>query len=201
MLKSKRIISESIYEIRDIGELEVIRSILYSDVEFVALDTRGNRMYSAGMNNYYRFASGEEMFGKSEVLPQLDSQLPVGEKIIVTHEEWKRSSIIKTQTLESSGYLCEIDPSHTTFIAKSNGKQYMEGHHAIPMKYQDYFSNSIDIYANVICLCPVCHRLIHYGEDESKRKLLSLIYTNRGDRLATSGIKIAKDDFERLAIG
>ncbi len=22
---------------------------------------------------------------------------------------------------------------------------------------------SLDVYANIICLCPICHRLLHYG--------------------------------------
>jgi len=200
ILKERSMITDTIYELKDIGELSVIREYIYSDPDFVALDTRGNRMYSAGLNNYYRFASGEEMFGKKDVLTTLDTELPVGEKIVVSHEEWKRSSIIKVQTLESASYQCEINPLHETFIAKSSGKQYMEGHHAIPMKYQDKFKKSIDVYANVICLCPVCHRMLHHGEDEAKTTILNQIYETRKNRLAISGVEISKSDFIQLAI-
>lgn len=28
----------------------------------------------------------------------------------------------------------------------------MEGHHALPMKYQDRFNHSLDIYSNVVCV-------------------------------------------------
>lgn len=200
MLKEKNKISETIYELKDIGELSIIREYIYSDPDFVALDTRGNRMYSAGLNNYYRFASGEDMFGKQDVLKNLDIELPVGKKVVVTHEEWRRSSIIKVQTLESASHKCEIDNRHETFVAKKTGKQYMEGHHAIPMQYQDKFASSIDIYANVICLCPICHRLLHYGQDEQKTEILNQIYETRKERLVSSGIKISKRDFVELAM-
>ena len=199
MLKEKAIITDTIYELKDIGELSIVREYIYKDPEFVALDTRGNRMYSAGLNNYYRFASGEEMFGKKGILNSLDIEIPIGEKIVVTHEEWKRSSIIKVQTLESAGYKCEIDSRHDTFIAQASGKQYMEGHHAIPMHYQEKFDKSIDVYANVVCLCPICHRLLHYGQSEQKKQLLSQIYETRKDRMKISGIKISKNDFIELA--
>ena len=200
LLRDRDMIKDTIYELKDIGELEVIRNYVYNDPEFVALDTRGNRMYSAGLNNYYRFAIGEELFDKKDSLQSLDMVLPIGEKTIITHEEWKRSSIIKLQTLESAGYKCEINQKHNTFIAQSNGKQYMEGHHAIPMHYQDKFSQSIDIYANVICLCPICHRLLHYGRDSEKKQFVTQVYETRKERLEVSGIKISKSDFIQLAI-
>ena len=200
ILKEHSVIEDSIYELKDIGELSRAREYIYSNPDFVALDTRGNRMYSAGLNNYYKFASGEEMFGKADVLESLDTELPVGEKVVVSHEEWKRSSIIKIQSLEAAGYQCEINPRHVTFVAKATGNQYMEGHHAIQMRYQEKFTHSIDVYANVVCLCPVCHRLLHYGEDEPKKMVVSQIYEARKDRLATSGIRISRDDFIQLVI-
>lgn len=200
LLRDRGMIKDTIYELNDIGELEIIRNYVYNDPEFIALDIRGHRMYSAGLNNYYQFAIGEEMFDKKDTLRLLDMALPVGEKTIITHEEWKRSSIIKLQTLESAGYKCEINQNHNTFIAESNGKQYMEGHHAIPMHYQDKFKQSIDIYANVICLCPICHRLLHYGRKSDKMQLANQLYEIRKDRLYVSGIEISKSDFVQLAI-
>ena len=67
------------------------------------------------------------------------------------------------QSIESAKYECEINSKHKTFTAKSTGMPYMEGHHMLPMKYQDRFKSSLDVYANIICLCPICHRLLHYG--------------------------------------
>lgn len=200
MLVERNKIQETVYEIKDINELQLIREYLYKDPEFVTLDTRGNRMYSSGLNNYYRFASGEELFGKQNEMRNMDIEVPVGEKIIVQREEWKRFAIITVQTLEAAEYKCEIDPTHNTFISATSGKQYMEGHHAIPMKLQDKFDKSIDVYANVICLCPICRRLLHHGMKHDKERLLNQIYKTRIDRMAASGITISKNDFIDIAI-
>ena len=76
----------------------------------------------------------------------------------------------------------------------------MEGHHILPMNQQEKFENSLDVYANIICLCPICHRLMHYGVDNEKTALLDRIYFDRAERLAVSGLQIAKNDFKRLVM-
>lgn len=76
----------------------------------------------------------------------------------------------------------------------------MEGHHAIPMKKQESFDVSLDVYANIICLCPICHRLLHYGEDCDKDNLLNKIYYDRADRLASSGIRLSKEEFVKQIV-
>lgn len=74
------------------------------------------------------------------------------------------------------------------------------GHHAIPIKEQGHFDVSLDVYANIICLCPICHRLLHYGVNEDKQKILSKVYHDRAERLAKSGIKLSKEEFTKVAI-
>lgn len=197
-LSERKLLEESIYEIKDLGQLEVIKTYLYKDDDFIALDKRGHQMYSAGLNNYYRFASGLGFSNIHEQIEIMDQAVPVGDKKIVTSESWSRSSIIKVQAIESAGYQCEINPAHITFTAKSTNHPYMEGHHALPMKFQDEFTNSLDVYANVVCLCPVCHRLLHYGIEREKKNVVDKLYYDRADRLATSGIRIGKADFEKF---
>ena len=195
MLIERNKIEETIYEIRNINELQIIKEYIYKDPEFVALDRRGNRMYSAGLNNYLRFATGEDMFGKKEEMLFLDMEVPVGRQIVVQTKMWSRSAIIKRQTIEVAEHMCEIDQAHSSFVAKATGKQYMEGHHVIPMCVQDRFDKSIDVYANVICLCPICHRLLHYGLESEKKILLNQIYESRIERFISSGIKLSKEEF------
>lgn len=194
-LAEKEKIETMIYEIADIGELEVIKTYLYNQPDFTALDEKGHRMYSAGMNNYLRFAVGTEFKGIKEEIKILDIEVPVNQKIILQQAQWKRSSIIKNQIIEAVNYECEIEKAHTTFTAKSTGKQYMEGHHAIPVNLQGKFDKSLDIYANVVCLCPTCHRLLHYGIASEKQNVLNRIYDERADRLAVSGIRVSYDEF------
>jgi 5-methylcytosine-specific restriction protein A len=199
-LVEKEKIEQSVYEIQDVGELEVIKAYLYNDLDFVALDKRGHQMYSAGFNNYFKFASGQGFSNIHQKIGEMDIEVPVAQKKKSSIESWQRSTIIKIQSIESVGYQCEIDPEHHTFTAKSSGHPYMEGHHALPMKLQEKFDRSLDIYANIVCLCPICHRLLHYGVDAEKQNVVDHIYYDRAERLASSGIKISRSDFERLVI-
>lgn len=96
--------------------------------------------------------------------------------------------------------MCEHNHEHLTFTAKSTGKAYMEGHHLIPLKYQNQFNCGIDVYANIVCLCPVCHRLLHFGIEKEKIYAAEKLYDERKDRLAHSGIDISKKDFLSLVI-
>lgn len=197
-LVEKKKIKQSIYEIKDIDDLVVVKEYLYKDPDFVDLDTRGHRMYSVGFSHYFRFANGDGFENIHEQIKSMDIEIPIANKQIVTINTWKRSSIIKMQSIESAGYKCEINSNHKTFTAKRTGKPYMEGHHALPMKYQNRFQNSLDIYANVICLCPTCHRRLHYGVESEKMNVVDKIYYDRSDRLDASGIKIGKEEFESL---
>lgn len=200
MLVEKRKVSNSIYEIRDVNELSIIKEYLYNEPEFIKLDERGHRMYSAGLNNYFKFANGDGFSGVEDDMRVMDIEISKRERNTTVVEYWKRSSIIKTQSIKAASYKCEIDNGHATFVAKSTGEQYMEGHHAIPMKLQDNFDVSLDVYANIVCLCPICHRLLHYGEDEAKEIVMDKIYFTRADRLANSGIRLSRDEFKRQEI-
>ena len=92
--------------------------------------------------------------------------------------------------LEIAGFLCELDQSHTTFTNKKSKKQYMEGHHLIPMAKQGDFEYDIDVPENILCLCPNCHRKIHLSEDISKRDILIEAYDRRKNQLPERGIHI-----------
>ncbi len=198
-LLSKRLVQADIYEITDLDYLESVRDILYADPEFIELNERGKRMYSAGLNNYIRFASGEDytsLFGKMETM---DIPLKPDAPVTVEQTVWKRSNILRIQTLISADFKCEIDGRHETFIAEKTGKPYMESHHAIPMRQQPHFDNSLDVYANLVCLCPVCHRRIHYGIKSERIRMIEHIYHNRSERLAKSGIRLSQNEFIKVS--
>ena len=120
-------------------------------------------------------------------------------QIIGEHETWKRSGLMRNQIIVAADYKCEIDRNHSSFIAEATRKPYMEGHHVIPLSKQPSFpSLSLDVYANIICLCPVCHRRIHLGLKEDRGMLMNKIYDERADRLYNSGIRLSKEEFVRM---
>ena len=129
----------------------------------------------------------------------LDIAVPVGETESVQITGWRRNRIIKKQAIKIAQYKCEVDSEHITFTSAATMKPYMEGHHAVPMKAQSRFNVSLDVYANIVCLCPICHRLLHYGEKSQKKEALEQIYIARDDRLQNSGICLNKDQFLSIA--
>ena len=68
----------------------------------------------------------------------------------------------------------------------------MEAHHLIPMSAQNDFENSLDVDANIVCLCPNCHRKLHYGNQIDEE--LKILYEKRKELLNKSGIMISFED-------
>ena len=101
---------------------------------------------------------------------------------------FQRDPGIAKEAIEKAEFKCELDKRHKSFIDK-NKEKYMEGHHLIPMARQRDFEKSLDQLANIVCLCPNCHKKIHYGEDRLKlvRKLLT---TQRQAGLKSAGLNV-----------
>ena len=200
ILREKNLVKTNIFEIGSLEQLDMVWDILNRDNDFVQLDKRGHNMYSAGFRNYRKFASGQEFQKFHDEFAVMDTPMQVEDPIIMEYQVWKRSGILRTQTIEYADYSCEFGAEHKTFIAASTNKPYMEAHHVIPLHLQGNFQHSLDVYANLICLCPICHRRIHYGIDEDRREMLDIIYEKRRERLIHSGIILSKENFEHVVL-
>ena len=97
------------------------------------------------------------------------------------------------KALEKAKFLCEIDNTHETFISKTTNKAYVEAHHLIPLQFQEEFSYSLDVPANIVSLCPNCHRKLHFASIEDKKEILEKLLMNRYDKLKEFGTEISKD--------
>ena len=92
--------------------------------------------------------------------------------------------------LDKAKYICE-NCGGTTFTARSTNKAFMEPHHLIPISQQGFYSNSIDITPNLICLCPNCHSQIHYGlKNDIKTMLHKFFLARQADLKNIGGIDI-----------
>jgi Predicted restriction endonuclease len=193
-----------IYSVESLTALKELRFQLLQNEEFVNQDETGNRMYSAGLNRYIEFAElqWKQDNARDVDLTKLDVPVPVPTKCHVpqTHG-WNRDRIIVKQVIKADGFQCEISKSHTTFISRCNDEPYLEGYHLIPISRQDRFDKSLDVYANIIGLCPNCHRQLHFGRLLEVREILKGLYDLRVNRLAASGLVISKDEFLTLALG
>lgn len=85
-------------------------------------------------------------------------------------------------------------------LAQSTHKPYMEEHHIIHLAVQQSFNHSLDVYANLICLCPICHRKIHLGLKEERKDMLKEIYEQREERFEKSGLTLTENEFVELGL-
>lgn len=209
-LISKNLIEESLFEIYSVEKIEEIKLFLiteykpgffeFNPIELKELDKRGNRMYINGFMHFYNFAIGYN-FAKKRQIILLDKPMKTTKNITIIVSSRQRNSIFKKQVIEAADHTCEINGSHYTFDSKSTNKPYMEAHHLIPISHQKQFGEtSLDVYANIMCLCPNCHRFLHYGKDEEKINTLKIIFSKRADRLWKSGIKIDENQFINSSI-
>lgn len=107
-----------------------------------------------------------------------------------------RSAKVAANALADARYTCEFDQDHQHFISRRNAKNYVEAHHLIPMKYQEEYVYSLDVEANVISLCPVCHRILHHGERQDIDQILTKLYEDRRTRLELCNLNISLDDLK-----
>lgn len=103
--------------------------------------------------------------------------------------EYPRNAQVVFNALHDANHLCELNCKAALFLRKNSQENYTEAHHLIPLCYQNDFEYSLDVEANVVSLCPNCHRHLHYGDDITE--LLRTLYESRKDRLTNCGINIS----------
>ena len=115
----------------------------------------------------------------------------------------KKNPSISNKAVAASRYKCAYEPTHHTFM-KSNGVQYMEGHHLIPCtpgnseKYWKHFGRNIDCFENIVSLCPTCHRRIHYGSEVERTEIIDKLYEVQAEKLKAAGLSISLDELRKL---
>lgn len=130
---------------------------------------------------------------KESSIEVYDTTLDVPEQKEYITQKYERSIIEATKAKELANWCCEIDNTHSTFLAKSNNKPYVEAHHLIPVSAQKYFNYSIDCSSNIVSLCPNCHRLIHFANDAEKIELLQKLYKKRESFFSDFEVPINQD--------
>ena len=108
----------------------------------------------------------------------------------------KRDPQVTMNALYRANYKCEYLDSHKTFIRKNKPVNYTEGHHLIPLEYQDQYQFNLDVEANVVSLCSHCHNQIHYGKDFED--ILNKIYKERKERLKICGLNVEYDELVKM---
>ncbi|WP_100400620.1 HNH endonuclease [Bacillus sp. FJAT-44742] len=130
--------------------------------------------------------------------PSDTPKFPVKRTGATSSGKWYRDPKTALSAIIKADYKCEIDPTHTTFKSKVTGENYVEAHHLILISCQDSFDYSLDVAANVVSLCPNCHRALHHATLKDKTNLLKLLYKKRESRIEKCNIQISEDDLIML---
>ena len=110
---------------------------------------------------------------------------------------------VSKNALSKANYLCEHNPSHATFLT-NKGHSFMEGHHLIRCTvniseaFLRKYNKNIDTEANIVSLCPNCHRRIHYGCAEEKREIIERLYQVKREGLHRNGIFLTLDELKDI---
>lgn len=192
---------KSIYDVNSMEELKRIQRIINDDPAFKAENEKGDHMYSAGLRKYIMFAEGSLISQFCSDTSILDVKEPIPPTLEVKPRRIPaRDSVKIIQAKGACKYCCQIDESHRTFISDSTKKNYVEGHHIIPISCQAFFNYSLDVLANIIVLCPNCHRLLHYAIKPERVDKLYQIYDERYERFSNAGILTDRQSFVEMAM-
>lgn len=201
--------------ILDITSIDIINEIM-SLPEFIDKNNREGHIFSASLNHYKDLLKAqnvqenivdqefvqdvEEELSKRRMIRKRikDEQEPVPPVLTGARNQHKRDNVKSAQAIVQVDFKCEVDNSHQYFISKKTGENYCEAHHFIPMAVQCKYKVSLDVYANLVSLCPVCHRILHHGKVEDKKEILERIYNNRITRLNACGIFVTLDELIKM---
>lgn len=197
----------------ELTETTFIDTIL-NNAKFQKKNNEGNRMYSAALKKFKNYIvdyhdnntetqaellKEETVFEKylkekeanvSEISIEDRPQNKPDHKTVNNKKIWIRNPKYASESIASVHYLCEFDNQHQHFISKFSQKNYVEAHHLIPVSFQGQFNSSLDVHANIVSLCLVCHKKIHFGRFADKKEILDKLFNTRKGRLAVSGINV-----------
>jgi 5-methylcytosine-specific restriction enzyme A len=124
---------------------------------------------------------------------------PVSNRIHGSTERYPRNPAVAAAAIHHAGHTCEARCGIPMFLSAATGLIYVEAHHLVPLYAQPQFSEaSLDVYANVVALCPACHAKIHRGSLTAREPLISRLFTDRQSRLDRAGIAISLATLGRL---
>lgn len=107
-----------------------------------------------------------------------------------TRESHRISAEVAKRAIIHVRYLCEVNSNHEYFISNTTKENYVEAHQLISLEYQEDFKYSLDVEANIVSLCVLCQRMVHYGTFEDEYLVIESLYKKRKDRLTKCEIGI-----------
>ncbi len=115
-------------------------------------------------------------------------------------QHYPRSPSVAKYALELAHYKCELNENHNTFISRVSNSNYVEAHHLVPLRVSEesFINFDLDVPANIISLCPTCHRMMHNGTVNDINEAIEKLYNKRSGRLKKVGLDITSDELKSI---
>lgn len=151
---------------------------------------RDSRELHIGFMSWHEWVQiGKQVLNDADYQQAIQAEL-AGQPVIQTRYAYPRQLALAKSECENADYRCRVDGSHQSFISGTNGKPFVEVHHLVPLGQQYNYTVTLDCAANLVALCPNCHRQLHYGEVTGRNVLLEKLLAIRKEKLAAAGIDI-----------
>ena len=102
----------------------------------------------------------------------------------------RRDPQIAATSIALAGFKCESECGRALFRSAKSEKNYVEAHHLVPLSAQAQFPYSLDVSANIVALCPHCHKVAHHAHNDVRRPMLAKLLDLRRSRLKSCGIDV-----------
>lgn len=163
--------------------VDIINHVLAYKQPYLNNDAQEDSVYQDEVNSEYV---------KANTMTSYKKELRHEPVIVDGREVYLRDAKMAKEVLVINQFKCEIDGKHEAFKKKNSNELYAEAHHIVPMSKQTDYPYSLDVKANIACLCSNCHRKIHYGADAPD--LIKKLYNLHKEMLKASGINISIDE-------
>ena len=167
-------INNDLKSVKDVNIMEIVREA----EEQISIQRANVKIYNE-----------EEIVESNNRTPELTD---------VITKSYKTDIALKKSVIQREEYRCQFakffGQEHKTFLNKTD-QPYMEGHHIIPMSAQNDFTNiNLDRTENIICLCPSCHKAVHYGNKSVVEQYLRVMYDIKKKELQSANIYLSLED-------
>jgi len=136
-------------------------------------------------NPIRRLTPAENADLDEDLTASLKGQSVLPKRLKRVHEIFERNQkVVKKLKAEYDG-ICQVCGIEN--LIETDSGFYSEGHHVIPLGEKGYTS-----YENVIVLCPLCHRKLHYSKD--REQLKEMILYSEGHKLLIEQLKRSKQN-------
>jgi len=165
---------------------QLTKKIVKMEINFSEFD-----LFEEKLSDFYKILKDRNIINKESILKILElileENLNQKKKSYYQQSIWIRNQNLKRfiLTIYEECQLCHGKDFKIEPIIMKSGEKYLEIHHIIPIseqknpqiwnqfyKLNNYkkaiFKNSLDHPANLICVCPYHHKMLHYGYPQWK---------------------------------